>query len=185
MSPDDRRLWARVTRTVAAADPVRRGRLAPPDPAPLAAPPSAEGKTRAARPAPRTPAASPVVAPAPTPARAAAQPVHRGPAEVLEPRRKRRLVRERDPIEAKLDLHGHGRFQAEDALIAFLMQAQARGYRAVLVVTGQGRRGGGVIRASIHDWLTGPALQPVVSGFAPAHRRHGGDGALYVTLRRL
>ena len=65
------------------------------------------------------------------------------------------------------------------------MGAQARGYRSVLVVTGQGRRGGtGVIRASVHEWLQGPALRGVVSGFAPAARHHGGDGALYVTIRR-
>ena len=65
------------------------------------------------------------------------------------------------------------------------MGAQARGYRAVLVITGQGRRGGsGVIRASAPEWLQSPALRGVVSGFAPAARRHGGDGALYVTIRR-
>ncbi|MBN8530206.1 MAG: Smr/MutS family protein, partial [Caulobacterales bacterium] len=104
--------------------------------------------------------------------------------DVLEPRRQRRLSRERDPIEASLDLHGFGRFEAEDVLRAFLSSAQARGLRAVLVVTGQGRRGGGVIRASIVEWLHAPALRAVVSGFASAHRRHGGDGAIYVTLKR-
>ena len=109
----------------------------------------------------------------------------RGHPEELEPRRQRRLSRERDPIEAKIDLHGYGRFQAQDALTAFLMGAQARGYRSVLVVTGQGRRGGtGVIRASVHEWLQAPALRGVVSGFAAAARHHGGDGALYVTIRR-
>ena len=109
----------------------------------------------------------------------------RGVPEELEPRRQRRLSRERDPIEARIDLHGYGRFQAQDALTAFLMEAQARGYRSVLVITGQGRRGGtGVIRGSVHDWLTGPALRTVASGFAPAARKHGGDGALYVTIRR-
>ena len=109
----------------------------------------------------------------------------RGHPEELEPRRQRRLSRERDPIEARIDLHGYGRFQAQDALTAFLMGAQARGYRAVLVITGQGRRGGaGVIRASVHEWLQSPALRGVVSGFAAAARHHGGDGALYVTIRR-
>ena len=109
----------------------------------------------------------------------------RGHPEELEPRRQRRLSRERDPIEAKFDLHGFGRFQAQDALTAFLFGAQARGYRSVLVITGHGRRGGtGVIRASVHEWLQSPALRGVVSGFASAARHHGGDGALYVTIRR-
>ena len=96
-----------------------------------------------------------------------------------------RLSRERVPIEARFDLHGFGRFQAQDALTAFLMGAQARGYRSVLIITGQGRRGGtGVIRASVHEWLQSPTLRGVVSGFASAARHHGGDGALYVTIRR-
>ena len=104
--------------------------------------------------------------------------------EELEPRRQRRLSRERDPIEDRIDLHGFGRFEAEDQLRAFLSGAQARGLRAVLVITGQGRIGGGVIRASIHEWLQSAALRPIVAGFAIAHRRHGGDGAIYVTLKR-
>lgn len=74
--------------------------------------------------------------------RAAASRVRSAP-EDLEPRRKHRLSRERDPIEARIDLHGFGRFEAEDQLQAFLTSCQARGMRAVLVITGQGRLGGG------------------------------------------
>ena len=82
------------------------------------------------------------------------------------------------------DLHGFGRFEAEDQLRAFLLGSQARGLRAVLVITGQGRRGGGVIRASFEEWLHAAALRGVVSGFSSAGRRHGGEGAFYVTLKR-
>ncbi|MBU2396719.1 MAG: Smr/MutS family protein, partial [Alphaproteobacteria bacterium] len=139
-------------------------------------PPAAPHPKGLARPRGGPPPYSPVVS-------APARP--RGHPEALEPRRQRRLSRERDPIEARIDLHGYGRFQAQDALTAFLHGAQARGYRSVLVVTGQGRRGGtGVIRASVHEWLQAPALRGVVSGFASAARHHGGDGALYVTIRR-
>lgn len=182
LTPEERRLWTRVTRTVTPADPVRRARSATATAAPSL--PVAD--------APRTPAqasssaaraaevrSEPAARPAPRP-----HTLHRAAAEALEPRRQRRLARERDPIDARIDLHGYGRFQAQDALTAFLAGAQARGCRAVLVVTGQGRRGGGIIRASIQEWLTAPALRQVVSGFAPAHRRHGGEGAVYVTLRR-
>lgn len=127
---------------------------------------------------------SPKTPPKPvSPAPAASHPGKSAPEE-LEPRRQRRLSRERDPIEDRIDLHGFGRFEAEDQLRAFLSGAQARGLRAVLVITGQGRIGGGVIRASIHEWLQSAALRPIVSGFAIAHRRHGGDGAIYVTLKR-
>jgi len=183
---DDKRIWARVTGTV--TPPARRkaARVTPgavlPDP--KDAPPSprpARGVAGKKRNAPdQTPSfeALGIITPAkPTPARARPTP------EELEPRRQRRLSRERDPIEARIDLHGFGRFEAEDQLRGFLIGCQMRGLRSVLVITGQGRRGGGIIRSSVHDWLTGPHLRGVVSGFASAHRRHGGDGALYVTLK--
>lgn len=167
--PEDRRLWARVARTVTPA----KGRARP------EAPPEPAAPARTASP-PRRPAAAP---PGPS-VKATPAPPSRATPDVLEPRRQRRLARERDPIEATIDLHGFGRFQAEDELVAFLSRSQARGLRAVLVITGQGRRGGGVIRASAAEWLQGPRLRGVVSGFSSAHRRHGGDGAFYVTLRR-
>ncbi|HYC68419.1 Smr/MutS family protein [Brevundimonas sp.] len=174
LSPDDRRIWARVAGSVTPSKPKKAPRIVvgAANPEPAAAPP-AKGPTKVRGvPAPYAPPTAP-------PARA------RGLPEELEPRRQRRLSRERDPIEARIDLHGYGRFQAQDALTAFLIGAQARGYRSVLVITGQGRRGGsGVIRASVHEWLQGPGLRGVVSGFAPAARKHGGDGALYVTIRR-
>lgn len=174
LSPEDRRIWARVAGSVTPARPKKAPRIIPGAAVvdPPAAPP-AKGPIKARGVAP------PWSPPVSTPARA------RGLPEALEPRRQRRLSRERDPIEARIDLHGYGRFQAQDALTAFLMGAQARGYRSVLVITGQGRRGGsGVIRASVHEWLQSPALRGVVSGFAAAARHHGGDGALYVTIRR-
>ena len=174
LSPDDRRIWARVAGSVTPAKPKKSVRVVPG--AAVVDPPAAPQARGPAKPRAAAPAWTP---PIPAPNRP------RGHPEELEPRRQRRLSRERDPIEARFDLHGYGRFQAQDALTAFLMGAQARGYRSVLVITGQGRRGGtGVIRASVHEWLQSPALRGVVSGFASAARHHGGDGALYVTIRR-
>ena len=174
LSPEDRRIWARVAGSVTPSKPKKAVRIIPGaiHPEPPAAPlPKGGVKPRIAAPS-FTPPAAP-------PARA------RGLPEELEPRRQRRLSRERDPIEARIDLHGFGRFEAEDQLRGFLISCQMRGLRSVLVITGQGRRGGsGVIRASVHEWLQGPALRGVVSGFAAAARHHGGDGALYVTIRR-
>lgn len=184
LTTEDRRIWARVSGSVTPPRTRKAARVTPgailPDeplkPETIKAPrpqvigkPKTSTKIRAAAPV------APKAAPAPAP---------RSVPEELEPRRQRRLSRERDPIEASIDLHGFGRFEAEDQLRAFLAQSQAQGLRAVLVVTGQGRRGGGIIRASIHEWLQGHALRGVVSGFAMAHRRHGGDGAIYVTLKR-
>lgn len=179
MTPDDRRIWTRVSGSVTPPRSRKAERIAEPGPA-LAIDPDAVS-------IPRKPVRPAATDAAPTPS--AARPVGavgRNSPEELEPRRQRRLARERDPIDGRIDLHGFGRFEAEDQLRGFLMSAQARGWGAVLVITGQGRRGGtGVIRGSVHEWLAAPALRAVVSGFAPAHRRHGGDGAIYVTIRRI
>lgn len=183
LTPEDRRIWSRVSGSVTPPKTRKAARVTPgallPDqqlkPEAIKAPrPPILGKPRTSTKIRNT---TPAVPPRPAP------PVPRSVPEELEPRRQRRLSRERDPIEASIDLHGFGRFEAEDQLRAFLLASQARGLRAVLVVTGQGRRGGGIIRASIHEWLQGHALRGVVSGFAMAHRRHGGDGAVYVTLK--
>ena len=183
LSAEDRRLWARVKGSV---KPQRRSK-APFEagrPPPLADVQHPSGKPRrTARPAPAPAPTQIPVDPVPKPM----PPLRpRGQAEALEPRRQRRLARERDSIDARLDLHGYGRFEAQDVLTAFLLRSQARGDRAVLIITGQGRRGGsGIIRASMHEWLAAPALRAIISGFAPAARKHGGDGAMYVTLRRV
>ena len=108
----------------------------------------------------------------------------KGPADRIEPNRKLRIVKERDPIGARIDLHGLDQERAQAALEAFVLRAWDDGYRAVLVITGKGARGGGVLRKRAPEWLASPALRGVVSGFAPAARHHGGDGALYVTIRR-
>ncbi len=189
LSPEDRRIWARVTGSVTPPKSRKAARITQGgvmlDVAVLAAPPVPLSPKSPNAPKPRPRLVPKAAAPKPpSPVPAAPQRASLA-AQELEPRRQRRLSRERDPIEARIDLHGYGRFQAQDALTAFLMGAQARDYRAVLVITGQGRRGGtGVIRASVHEWLQGPGLRGVVSGFATAARRHGGEGAIYVTLKR-
>ena len=179
LTPEDHRIWTRVSGSVTPPRVRKAERIV--EPGPRGVDPS-EAITRPARRV--TTPAEPISRPTSEPA-SRARPVGRFAPEELEPRRQRRLSRERDPIDGRIDLHGFGRFEAEDQLRAFLLAAQARGWGAVLVITGQGRRGGtGVIRGSVREWLGAPALRTMVSGFATAHRRHGGDGAIYVTLRR-
>ena len=102
----------------------------------------------------------------------------------IEPRRKRRLSRERDPIEARLDLHGLNSIAAEARLKAFVQQAYASDYRAVLVITGKGLAENGILKRNAPEWLADPALGHIVAGISQAHARHGGTGALYVALKR-
>lgn len=105
-----------------------------------------------------------------------------------------RLKQGRSAPEAKLDLHGMTVDVAHAALMRFILTSQARGLRLVLVITGKGRERPhsdllteqpGVLRRQVPRWLAAPPLRAVVTEVVPASRRHGGDGALYVFLRRL
>jgi DNA-nicking Smr family endonuclease len=96
----------------------------------------------------------------------------------------RRLTRERDPLGPRLDLHGLDQDQARAVLAAFLRRAREDGWRAALVITGKGSRGDGILRRMTPQWLSAPDLREHVSGVSEAHRRHGGEGALYVALKR-
>ena len=74
--------------------------------------------------------------------------------------------------------------EARARLTGFLQHACAKGWRAVLVITGKGSRGDGVLRRMTPEWLSAPPLRDLVAGVSEAHRRHGGEGALYVALKR-
>ncbi|MFZ5668466.1 MAG: Smr/MutS family protein [Pseudomonadota bacterium] len=156
---DELRLWGHVAATVRPLP----GRAAPaPEPGPP--PPS---------PSPRPPAAVSAGRKGPP-----------GPPQTLEPGRQRRIERGRQPLGARIDLHGMTWDGARAALEAFLLRAWNEGLREVLVITGKGTRGDGVLRRATPDWLAAPPLRDIVAGVSEAHRRHGGQGALYVALRR-
>ncbi len=102
----------------------------------------------------------------------------------IEPNRRHRIAREREPIGARLDLHGLTQDRARVALERFLTHAWTEGYRAVLVITGKGVQGDGILRRAAPEWLAAPHLAHIVAGVSESHRRHGGEGALYVALKR-
>jgi DNA-nicking Smr family endonuclease len=110
-------------------------------------------------------------------------------------RDKQRLARGRADIDARIDLHGMTQAQAHAALLRFLHRAQADGARFVLVITGKGapamahkpgmvRSERGVLRRQVPLWLGLPEFRGCVLGFDDAHIGHGGEGALYVRLRK-
>ena len=104
--------------------------------------------------------------------------------EIIEPRRKRRISTAREPIGARLDLHGLDQDQARVAVHAFILRAYQDGARAVLIITGKGALGDGVLRRRTPDWLAEAVVRPMVAGLSQAERHHGGEGALYVALKR-
>jgi DNA-nicking Smr family endonuclease len=114
------------------------------------------------------------------------------PLAPLDRRLKQRVARGREPIDTRLDLHGYTQARAHAALLAFLQRAQRDGARLVLVVTGKGAARSdslapgerGVLKRQVPIWLALPEFRAFVVGFEAAHVGHGGEGALYVRLRR-
>ena len=104
--------------------------------------------------------------------------------QTIEPGRKRRLVRERDAVSARVDLHGLTQADARAELQAFVQRAWTQGERAVLVITGKGVLGDGLLRRHAPEWLAEPQVRAAVAGISEAHQKHGGEGALYVALKR-
>jgi len=99
----------------------------------------------------------------------------------------RRLRRGRLPVDSRLDLHGMAVSQARGQLDLFLRTMRARGERCVLVIHGKGEhspQGIGVLRGEIAAWLSQGSSSEHVAAFTTADDREGGEGAVYVLLRR-
>jgi DNA-nicking Smr family endonuclease len=115
----------------------------------------------------------------------------------FEERQRRKLARNAETIDARLDLHGMRQRQAHVALRSFLLASAARGHRNVLVITGKGTRAEierdrdylaqerGVLRRLVPQWLGEQEFRSIVMSYTTASVRHGGEGALYVRLRKL
>lgn len=105
----------------------------------------------------------------------------------LDRRTRSRVARGHHAIDARIDLHGMTQAEAHRALVTFIRRAHRDGATLVLVITGKGRSGEGergVLRRQVPHWLASPELHALVIGFEPAHIGHGGEGALYVRVRR-
>jgi DNA-nicking Smr family endonuclease len=180
LSDEDRALWDDVTRSI---KPLRRSAksAAPPADAAVEDEGAAKGKPPARKPSVPLPVRNPPAAkPAPP------------PLAPLGRRQRGRIARGGTDIDARLDLHGLTQDQAHAKLLRFLRVAQANDARLLLVITGKGARGGedrpaherGVLKRMVPQWLSLPEFRSLVVGFESAHVAHGGEGALYVRVRR-
>jgi DNA-nicking Smr family endonuclease len=111
------------------------------------------------------------------------------PPLALLPRRERsQLSRGKKQIDARLDLHGMTQTRAHRELSSFLYRCHSAGFTFVLVITGKGKIGAeserGILRRQVPQWLALPEFRAVVVGFEQAHIGHGGEGALYIRIRR-
>jgi DNA-nicking Smr family endonuclease len=106
----------------------------------------------------------------------------------LQRRERQRLARGTKTIDARLDLHGKTQTQAHGSLLRFLHRAQANGATFVLVITGKGSGenavGRGILRRQVPLWLALPEFAVYVSAFEQAQVSHGGEGALYIRVRK-
>lgn len=207
LSPEDEALWQKVQRTVnepqgrqktrhlkTSGAPKNPQSSAPPSRAEFAA--LLEESASDAQPLNKKPEKQdspaglrPIKKPA-TPARPRLEPFSQKEA--------RSLSGGRQQIEGMIDLHGHTRKTAENALKNFLRRARKDGKRYVLVITGKGGQGGvkrqaetfelgapepGILKRQVPEWLDDMA--ETVLSYKTAHKKHGGEGALYVRLRKI
>ncbi|MTH78239.1 Smr/MutS family protein [Paracoccus aestuariivivens] len=195
LTAEEKALWSRIAKT---AVPMHPGRASKPDI-------PEEPRSKPAR-APRAPDPAPLPLPD---FRIGSKPVkkpqlridlspHPGHALREQPVRMdhkthRRMSQGKLSPEDRIDLHGMTLSVAQPQLTRFILNAQGNGYRLVLVITGKGREGGpdaplpvrpGALRHNVPLWLEMAPLNQLVLQVRPAHRRHGGDGAYYVYLRR-
>lgn len=168
---DDARVWKRLADSVTAYDP------APSPVRPKPAPAPRRGKQPVKQPQRLATVTKTTTAPTPIDLRAGE---HAG----LDRSTRRRLAQGQQPIEARLDLHGMTAAQAERKLASFISSAEIQGCRCVLVITGKGANGNGVLRRLVPLWLKTPPLSSRVLAISAAQQADGGAGALYVMLRR-
>ncbi|MFN4239368.1 MAG: Smr/MutS family protein [Erythrobacter cryptus] len=181
LSPAEQAAWARLAQSVTPLPGKRRPAPPPPPPAPTppAAPPEANEPAGMAAPKRRSP--SPPRAPAGDLA-----------ATGLDSHWERRLRAGRIAPDLTLDLHGYGLDAAHARVMDALDQARSMGARVVLVVAGRARAvdpadrlsARGAIRAVLLDWLAASRHASAIAAVRRAHLRHGGEGALYLILRR-
>ncbi|ATQ68667.1 MULTISPECIES: Smr/MutS family protein [Methylosinus] len=174
LTPEEVDLWRKVTADVRPA--LGRSRRRAPSSEAVGEPAATKS---AAADRPPAAATAPPKKPPPPPRQAPA------PAD-LDHRTRTKLRRGTLEVEARLDLHGLRQAEAQDALVTFLRRAQASGARMAIVVTGKGARSeeGGVLRRLVPLWLQGAQMRDLVVSFGEAARHHGGEGALYVQIRR-
>jgi DNA-nicking Smr family endonuclease len=177
---NDAALWARIAQT---ATPLKKRNRATQVATPRKPAPSPKAKLGAKADAKSLEAPKP-----PRPSHAP----HTG----LDRQTARKLEKGALAVEARLDLHGMRQRDAHAALRKFLKWAQGKDYRHVLVITGKGsareertsfyeEEARGILRQAVPHWLSHGDLAPLIVSFSEAPRRLGGEGALYVRLRRL
>lgn len=104
----------------------------------------------------------------------------------IDKRQSERFRRGQMPIEGKIDLHGRTQAEAHDALQHFIERAFKAGKRQLLVITGKGmtQSKSGILKTNVPRWLNEAPMRRLILAISQARPEHGGEGALYVLLKR-
>ncbi len=95
-----------------------------------------------------------------------------------------RLSRGSHQIDMSIDLHG---YTIEDSYKVFynaFICAIKNNLRLMLVITGKGDKNSHSIRSQLLRWVNIPEISSYIIYISEAHRKHGGDGAFYLVLRK-
>lgn len=127
------------------------------------------------------------------------------PTPRVDRKTRRRLSKGHQDVDRSVDLHGLNQDEAFRQLKSVVEGAVRRGDKTLLVVTGKGgarfsqtgldgsvayrtraefQQFGGVLKRMVPVWLAGPELKPFIESYGEASKEHGGEGALYILLRR-
>lgn len=99
----------------------------------------------------------------------------------------RRLRRGEWIVDWRCDLHGLTANEARSRLEDVLPKARQRGERVILIIHGKGINspsGKGILRGEMAAWLSQGVASIHVAAFATATELDGGEGAVYVLLRK-
>ncbi len=189
LSQEEARLWVSIART---ATPLKgkglpdlpEEEIAPPPPPPPVhpKPPTTKTRVRADTDLPQAWSAPPGAASGPAPSAPSRLP----PLHPIERPVRRKIGKGRIALDDRIDLHGQTEATAHGILLFFLRQAQVKGLRHVLVITGRGASFGstGTLKRAMPHWFATGEFRSLVAGYEPAERGHGGEGAFYVRVRR-
>ena len=90
--------------------------------------------------------------------------------------------------ERTIDLHGFTQLRAHSYINDELIKCHRRNIRSILIITGKkfGKMGAeGVLKKEVPKWLNLSPLKEIILMTSWATPRDGGEGALYVLLRRV
>lgn len=170
LTREDRVLWTRVART---AKPLP-GKTVP-----------EEDEAEAPAEPPRAKAAAVKAPPGQSPRPEIATPGRNAPRK-MDASTREKIARGRLAIAGRVDLHGLRQEEAHMLLLSFLRRAYEADRRYLLVITGKGSSPAseGILRRAVPQWFATAPFRQLISGYEEASRQHGGEGAIYVRLRR-